>query len=195
MKRSILFLFIFLMGRFVCPAQLSDTAVKKIAVQAKSNTIHSPRKATIRSAIIPGWGQYYNKKYWKIPIVYAALGTCGGLFVYNLNEYNDARNAYRYKIDNDPTNDQLIKDKFRPVDPESIRRYRNDVRQNVDYSLLAILICWGLNVVDATVDGHLKSFEVGENLSLQLMPPRIQPANGFTSIGLTLTWHKQKQSK
>jgi hypothetical protein len=160
-----------------------------------SSISHSPRKATIRSAILPGWGQYYNKKYWKIPLVYGALGTCAGLFYYNLNEYQNARDAYRYKVDDDPSNDLFIKDKFRPVDAESIRRYRNDVRQNVDYSILAFLVCWGLNVVDATVDGHLKSFEVSENLSLSLIPPRINPMNGSSSAGIRINWQTKRSTK
>jgi len=173
--------------------RLTDTISKKTKQNKKSAPVgHSPRTATIRSAILPGWGQYYNKKYWKIPLVYGAIGTCAGLFYYNLNEYQNARDAYRYKVDNDPANDLLIKDKFRPVDPESIRRYRNDVRQNVDYSVLAFLVCWGLNVVDATVDGHLKSFEVSENLSLELMTPAINPINASYSAGIRINWQKKR---
>ncbi|HMO34311.1 MAG TPA: DUF5683 domain-containing protein [Lacibacter sp.] len=154
---------------------------------------HSPRKATIRSAILPGWGQVYNKKYWKVPIVYGALGTCVGFFFYNRTEYIAARDAYRYKVDNDPSNDFLIDPRFRPVDAEAIRRYRNDVRQNVDYSVLAFLVCWGLNVVDATVDGHLKSFEVGENLSMRIHPS-YQPQTRQSSIGLVFTFQGGRSS-
>jgi hypothetical protein len=200
MRKTAIFLFLFISSLCgVASAQTldsmpsTDTLLKKS--KEKKNTspgIHSPRKATMRSAILPGWGQYYNKKYWKIPLVYAAIGTCAGLFYFNLNEYQNARDAYRYKMDSDPTNDLLIKDKFKPVDPESIRRYRNDVRQNVDYSVLAFLVCWGLNVVDATVDGHLKSFEVSENLSIELLPPRINPVNGYSSAGIRLNWQKKK---
>ncbi len=156
--------------------------------------IHSPRKATIRSAILPGWGQAYNKKYWKIPVVYAALGTCAGFFIYNRSEYIAARDAYRYKMDADPSNDGLIDKKFIPVDPEAIRQYRIAVRQNVDYSVLAFLICWGLNVVDATVDGHLKTFEINEKLSLQINPGYI-PQTKQTQIGLVLQFHSSRKNQ
>ncbi len=202
MRNSAFLLFIYftLLG-CIASAQVKDsiiirdslTAVRKAKKKSTSFT-HSPRTATIRSAILPGWGQYYNKKYWKIPLVYGAIGTCAGLFYFNLNEYQNARDAYRYKVDNDPSNDLLIKDKFKPVDPESIRRYRNEVRQNVDYSVLAFLVCWGLNVVDATVDGHLKSFEVSENLSLELIPPRINPVDGYSTAGIRLNWQKKRTS-
>jgi hypothetical protein len=138
----------------------------------KDTTIqpHSPRKAAILSAVLPGLGQAYNKKYWKIPIVYAALGTCAGFFIYNNKEYTEARNAYKNKMDNDPSNDDQMPEKYRPVDPESIRSYRNGVRQYVDYSALFFILFWGLNVVDAAVDAHLSSFELSEDLTMHITP-------------------------
>ncbi len=167
----------------VKPATADTSFAKKDSVKPKP--AHSPRKATIRSAIIPGWGQAYNKKYWKIPIVYGALGTAAGFFIYNRKEYIDARDAYRNMMDNDPTNNNLIKPKFQPVDPEAVRQYRISVRQYVDYSVLAFVILWGLNVVDATVDGHLKAFEVNDNLSLHINPS-YSPQTRQANLGLVL---------
>ena len=155
---------------------------------------HSPRKATIRSAILPGWGQAYNKKYWKIPIVYGALGTAVGFFVYNNREYIDARDAYRNMRDGDPTNDNLIKPRFSQRDPEAVRQYRIGVRQYVDYSVLAFLLLWGLNVVDATVDGHLKAFEVSDNLSMQINPTYV-PQTKQAAVGLVFNFGKKNTAK
>src|SRR6185295_5811604 len=97
---------------------------------------HSPRKAAIRSAIIPGWGQMYNKKYWKVPIVWGALGVTGAIFVNNLHTYKDARFAYtaKYKASLPPPNTDSadyfkMKPEYIPVDPEAIRVYRNQYRQ------------------------------------------------------------------
>jgi hypothetical protein len=154
---------------------------------------HSPRKATIRSAILPGWGQAYNKKYWKIPIVYGALGTAAGFFVYNNREYKSARDAYRNMMDGDPSNDYLIDPKFSQVDPEAVRQYRISVRQYVDFSVLAFLVLWGLNVVDATVDGHLKAFEVSENLSMHINPA-YNPVSKQANIGLVFNFGKNRSS-
>jgi hypothetical protein len=63
------------------------------AIDSVLNT-HSPRKAAIRSALLPGWGQIYNKRYWKLPIVYGALGTTAYVFVYNLRTYKELKFAY-----------------------------------------------------------------------------------------------------
>jgi hypothetical protein len=174
-------------------AQDSTITNAKQAIRKDSIVIkqHSPRKAAAYSAMLPGLGQAYNKKYWKIPIVYAALGTCVGLFIYNRDEYLDARDAYRNKLDNDPTNDNQIREKFRPIDPESIRRYRNSVRQDVDYSVLAFVLLWGLNIVDAAVDGHLHSFDINENLSLHVNP-YLQPATGIGGMQLVLDFSRRK---
>ncbi|MBP6686759.1 MAG: hypothetical protein KA160_02785 [Lacibacter sp.] len=171
-----------------------DTTVKPITDSPKVVKEHSPRKASIRSAIIPGWGQAYNKKYWKIPIVYGALGTAAGFFIFNRKEYIDARDAYRYKVDTIASNDNLIKPKFRPVDAESVRQYRIGVRQYVDYSVLIFLLLWGLNVVDATVDGHLKAFEVSDDLSMQVNPT-VNPVTKQASVGLVFTFGNKHSAK
>lgn len=164
-----------------------------IQIKKDSAKAHSPRKATIRSALIPGWGQAYNKKYWKIPIVYAALGTAAGFFVYNNKEYISSRDAYRNLMDGDDTNNNLIDPKFSQVDPEAVRQYRIAVRQYVDYSVLAFLVLWGLNVVDATVDGHLKAFEVSENLSMHINPA-YNPVTKQANVGLVFNFGKNRSS-
>ena len=175
---------------FCCTAvaQQKDTTTKSKTDSLRKADIvaHVPKKATLRSAILPGWGQAYNKKYWKIPIVYGALGACTGVFFFNKNEYVAARNAYRFLSDTDPQNDAQVEQRFTFIPLESIRTYRNSVRRNVDYSVLAFLLCWGLNVVDATVDAHLMQFEVSSDLSMQVRP-------GFDPIsrsgGLSLSFH------
>lgn len=133
---------------------------------------YNPNIAIRRSALIPGWGQATNKKYWKIPIVYGALGTTTYLFFRNLKQYNEAKDAYILATDGDPGNDFRIKEPYFSVkdQPSRIRSFRNDVRQNLDYSALFFLFFWGLNVADAAVDAHLKTFDVNEDLSFHLKP-------------------------
>ncbi len=138
-----------------------DTAVRKK---------FDPKKATFRSAVIPGWGQAYNKKYWKIPIVYGALGTTAGIFFYNRKNYNLLRQAVVLLSDKDTSNDNQVDAKFSGFPLESIRTARNIYRQNIDYSVLFFLLFWALNVVDATVDAHLKAFDVSPGITMKLQP-------------------------
>jgi hypothetical protein len=164
-----------------CIAQ-KDSVVKK-EVQAKkikqktypfaridTAKPYNPRIATIRSAIAPGWGQITNKKYWKLPIVYGALGTTGYIFFRNIKQYKEANAAFKNASDNNPLNDGEIPEPYYSVrtQPERIKNFRNQVRQNVDYSVLFFVLFWGLNVADAAVDAHLKTFDVSDDLSLHI---------------------------
>jgi hypothetical protein len=165
--------------------------------------VHSPRKAIIRSAIIPGWGQIYNKKYWKLPIVYGALGVSGAVFFSNLKGYRDTRFAFQAKYKAslppfDPANPRpgpyrdtsdlaKIKPELLVHSMESLRFNRDEYRRYVDYSVLIFVLLWGLNVVDAAVDAHLKSFDVSPDLSLQLRPGRSYMA-GTNGVSLVMTF-------
>lgn len=160
----------------------------------KSAKKHDPRIATRRSAIIPGWGQVYNKKYWKVPLVYAGLGITTGIFIYNVKNYRLLREAYIYKTDTIPANDVLIDPKFAKLSEGALLSYRNSFRQNIDYTVLFFILFWGLQVVDATVDAQLKSFDVNDNLSLQLKHGYSPMAN-TTGVSLVLDIHSKKMSR
>ncbi len=150
--------------------------------------VFSPRKAAILSAILPGLGQIYNKKYWKLPIVYGAMGTCAGIFFYNLKNYRDTRFAYQAKYKAGPplldSSDYFkIKPALLPLSLQSLRFYRDQFRRDIDYSALVFMVLWGLNVVDATVDAHLKGFDVSPELTLKIKPGYSPMAN---TSGLSL---------
>jgi len=168
----------------------NDSAARAIAPQDSANIFSmnpnighaskkfSPRQATIRSAILPGLGQAYNHKYWKIPLIYAALGITGGIFFYNLKTYNQFKKAYRQSvIDSGVINDPNIEPDLRIYSQASLLANRNVFRQNIDYSVLFFIIFWGLNVVDATVDAHLKTFDVSDDISLEFKPGHSDMAN------------------
>lgn len=156
-----------------------DSAVLlKAKVDRGSSAKHIPRKAVIRSAILPGWGQAYNKKYWKIPIIYGALGATGYVFFDNITTYREVRYAYRVSVESSTTGDtsqyasvaEYLKPFVRANATGQLRNYRDITRRNIDYSVLVFLLFWGLNVVDATVDAHLKDFDVSPNLSMKVKP-------------------------
>src|SRR5688500_7979114 len=159
-----------------------DSTQKNILSADKVIKKHSPDKAASRTAVLTGWGQAYNKKYWKIPIVYGALGTTAAIFVFNLETYKSLKQAYIYIRDTFPYNDTLIEPRFRNLSPESIRSYRNSFRQNVDYSVLFFFVFWGLNVVDATVDAHLKAFDVSSDITLKIKPRFNQNLAGISLV-------------
>jgi hypothetical protein len=159
------------------------------------NKVFSPKKAALRSAIIPGWGQIYNKKYWKVPIVYGALGVTAAVFLYNLNTYRDLRFAYKARVaastpgENGAPPDSSLYNQLAPIyqvlDPNAIRTYRDEYRQNIDYSVLVFIALWGLNVADAAVDAHLKSFDVSPDLSFKIKFGHSQMA-GTNGVSLVL---------
>jgi hypothetical protein len=172
----------------------ADTSGKSLlALDTAISKKHNPKIATLRSIILPGWGQAYNRKYWKIPIVYGALGTTAGVFFYNLKTYKLLRKAVALRSDTIAANDNQVDPQFINLSTESIRSYRNEFRQNIDYSVLFFLIIWGLNVVDATVDAHLKAFDVSPDLSMKIRPG-LNSANNGPGISLVF-FFKDRHSK
>ncbi|MEX6686648.1 DUF5683 domain-containing protein [Danxiaibacter flavus] len=165
----------------------SIVGVKKDSIVVKKH--HDPHKATRRSAIIPGWGQAYNKEYWKIPIVYAAIGIPTYTFLYNNEWYKKTRDAYSIVVNKeydryDEIDPALInKETGLPIDANALQNYRNEFRRNRDYSIIFFMIAWGLNVVDATVFAHLKEFDISEDLSM-----RVKPAYDFNTKAPGLTF-------
>ena len=166
-----------------------DTVIN--AVKKDSVRKHSPRKAAIRSAILPGLGQIYNRKYWKLPLVYAAVGIPTYLIFYNKQWYDHAR--YALSVASDPPVDSQ---ELASVHPElraltaggqvnALRNYRDEFRKNMDYSILITILAWGLNIIDATVDAHLKDFDVSDEISM-LVKPVIM--TGTRAPGLSLVF-------
>lgn len=207
MAKVYLFIIFALAFPIVTAAQDKDTLIVKdsignITIGANSDTSrikvdtvalrkHSPRKAATLSAIFPGLGQIYNKKYWKLPLVYAAVGIPVALYFDNKTWYDRTRYALAVVSTNNPSPDSLnnVHAKLRAlVDARAERSllgYRNEFRKNMDYSILFTLLFWGLNIVDATVDAHLKSFDVSEDLRVSIKPALL-PGN---VPGLTLAFN------
>jgi hypothetical protein len=160
----------------------ADTLKKKKeprAVDTARIKKHSPHKATLYSMILPGLGQAYNKKYWKIPIVYAGFGVFYYLIDYNNTEYQKWRAAYNHAVsdpdgEEDPVNDY---EEYYGDNPDFLRDRKNDARRYRDLNYILAGVWYMLNVLDATVDAHLFSWEVDENLSLR-MEPHLQSQMG-----------------
>jgi len=131
----------------------------------------TPAKAAFYSAVLPGLGQAYNKKYWKIPIVYGALGTGVYFYLNNTKEYNRYRDAYKSRLAGFETDEfyfdaQGNKLASPRVTTEGLERGQKFYRRNKELSLLVIMGIYALNIIDANVDAHLLQYNVDENLSL-----------------------------
>ena len=152
----------------------------------------SPAKAAFYSAILPGLGQAYNKKYWKIPIVYAAIGTGVYFYISNNKEYNRYRDAYKSRLAGF-TNDEFYFDSegnqlsSPRVTTEGLERGQKFYRRNKELSLLVTIGMYALNIIDANVDAHLLQYNVDENLSLA-PHYKINEIDATGNLGLTLNF-------
>ncbi len=153
----------------------------------------SPAKAAFYSAILPGLGQAYNKKYWKIPIVYGAIGTGIYFYVTNNKEYNRYRDAYKSRLAGF-TNDEFYfsvdgstKLPTPRVTTESLERGQKFFRKNKEIALLVTFGLYALNIVDANVDAHLLQYNVDENLSLA-PHYKFNELDASSNLGLTLNF-------
>jgi hypothetical protein len=150
---------------------------------------HIPSTATKRSALIPGWGQAYNKQYWKIPLVYGVIAIPTAAYIYNNDMYQKTKFAYEAKFKEaagDPSDIAKIDPLLKNLSASSLQSYRNIFRKDRDYSIMWFILTWGINVIDATVSGHLKEFEINNDLSFKIQPtfqPQIKQA------GLALQFH------
>ena len=153
-------------------------------VDSATRKKHDPRKATLYSTFCPGLGQIYNHKYWKLPLVYAAVGIPAYFYFDNKSWYKKCQYALAAILDTPISPAKLAKvdPKLRSFvssgDDNTLRSARNEYRKDQDYSVIFFLLFWGLQIVDATVDAHLMDFDVSTDLTLHL-----QDGSGSTGVG------------
>jgi len=145
----------------------------------KTGTIHSPRKATIYSAVLPGLGQIYNRKYWKVPLVYGGFVTLGYFINFNNGEYVKYRQAYSDIIDTDPNTNSFVKlfTDPRNLDPanigqstERLRVYKDYWRRNRDLLVISTAVFYAVNIIDASVDANFFNFNINDDLTINWVP-------------------------
>jgi len=182
-KIIIIALFLFLVGNTAVFAQTETEAVLVGKDTLKSNDIDplTPAKAAFFSAVLPGLGQAYNKKYWKIPLVYGALGTSIYFYVDNNKKYHQYRDAYKSRLEGYFTDDLAFLDNNRLIAGQKF------YQRNRDLSALVTLAFYALNIIDANVDAALIQFNVDENLSVR---PVLYPNDVTlkTNVGLTFNY-------
>ncbi len=144
----------------------------------------SPTKAGLYSAVLPGLGQFYNRKYWKIPIVWGAVGTGIGIAVWNDNQYKRYRNAFVAELNGLPHEFSGI----RGVDKTVLGNAQDRSKRQRDYAIGITGLIYILNIVDAVVDAHL--YEGRKDPDLALTPAVIHDrfSNFESKGGLALTF-------
>src|SRR5512133_605948 len=151
-------------------------------------SLHSPQKATILSSALPGLGQIYNHRVWKVPILYAGFGTIIYFIDFNNKQYNRFKMAYLYRTDNDPTtiDKEFSRPEYANVTDQTIKGAMDTYRRWRDMNLIGIAGLYILQVVDANVDAYFYHFDITKDLTLKISPNfKPNPVNyGFTT-GLT----------
>ncbi len=141
----------------------------------------SPPKAAMLSATLPGLGQIYNQKYWKVPIIYAGFGTLAYFVDFNNTNYRKWRRAWLARVDGNPG----TIDDFPLHSTDVLERAMNYYRRNLEISYMLAAGLYLLNILDASVDAHLMNFDVGEKLSFGLQPVQIPPTINHRGAGHT----------
>ena len=176
-------LLLILSGNAPLFAQAKTEAVIRPKDTLKSIEIDplTPAKAAFYSAILPGLGQAYNKKYWKIPIVYGAIGTSLYLYADNKKKYHNYRDAYKSRLAGNPNPD------YDYLSDKQLISAQEFYQRNASLSGLFVIAFYVLNIIDANVDAALIQFNVNQSLSLQ---PEITPdaVTLKSNLGLTINY-------
>ena len=134
---------------------------------------HSAKKAGIYSACLPGLGQVYNKKWWKVPIVYAGLGGIGYMAYSNHSDYKLFLTAYKLKTGNLDVGDVPSEYAIQLTEyyqASQLQAYKDAYRRGFELWCIILAAWYGLNIVDAVVDGHLYTYDISDDLSLAVDP-------------------------
>jgi hypothetical protein len=151
------------------------------------DSLHDPHKAVMRSLMIPGWGQLYNHRWWKVPLIYGGLGLLGDVIIYNQKNYTlflkEALLREKGIVNTPQNNPDLAQ-----VQNQDVIDYTNIYRRDRDLGILGFIGAWGVQMIDAYIDAKfIRSYTMDNNLSIKVSPGTIgQPLyalnNSYTFI-------------
>ncbi len=151
---------------FILFASLKINAQTTEQIDSSKVKLHSPKKATIMSAVVPGLGQIYNKKYWKTPVIYGGFAVLGYFIYTNNDKYQTFRKAYNYRIDGDIS----TIDDYSNYTEANLLEIKNYYRRNLEVTYIITGFLYIFNIIDACVDAHLFYFDISDDLSLKIEP-------------------------
>lgn len=172
------------------PISVSDSAVVMKVPRDWNTWTPKPQKALWMALVIPGGGQIYNRKYWKLPLVYGGMMGCIYAMTWNNTMYKDYSQAYLDIMDSDPNTQSY--NKFlhlgNTIDESNMERYKtifkkrkDKYRRWRDLSFFCLIGVYALSVVDAYVDAELSEFDISKDLSMKVRPTIMQNKSTFTS--------------
>lgn len=156
----LLFLFFGLTSIF---AQEKKQIVSKDTLKSETIDPLRPAKAAFYSAIFPGLGQIYNKKYWKLPLVYGAIGTSIYFYIDSQKNYNIYRDEYKSRLAGNTSSSEFLES----LSDSQLISAQKQFQRNRDLSALFIVGFYVLNIIDANIDAALSQFNVSENLAFK----------------------------
>ncbi len=133
----------------------------------KAEKTHSPHKASLYSAILPGMGQIYNRQYWKVPVLYAGIATITYFFIFNTNKYHNYRDEYVARINSDSLS---FDPAYSLYSDNTILQLKSYYQRNLEFTYIIAGVVYLLNIIDASVYAHLFRFDVSDDLSLRVDP-------------------------
>ncbi len=160
--------FCFLLIAFISPQQTRAQQQAGYPADTLLKKPHSPTKAALYSAVLPGLGQAYNRKFWKIPIVYAGFGLITYFIISNTQEYKKYKEAYTYVANGDST--YIDNDYVGTYDEQQLLDGKDYHRRNMELSYILCGLWYALNIIDASVDAHFFDYDISDDLSLRLDP-------------------------
>jgi hypothetical protein len=194
-KNKLFYIFLFFSATSLF-AQKSDTLsvkqesgliIKDTLIKNEDYNPLAPAKAAFYSAVLPGLGQVYNKKYWKIPIIYAGIGASIYFYMQNDQDYDNFRNAYKRRLAGF-TDDEYWGDGTTPIiSSDRLVDAQKTAKRNKDTSIAVAVAFYLLNIIDANVDAHLRQFNINDDLSFEPVF-NINPINAKANYSLSLKY-------
>ena len=195
MKSHAIYILIFLFSYSLIAQDKDTLAIGTGRVMIETDTLTNktpydplaPSRAAFYSAVLPGLGQAFNKKYWKIPIIYAGMATGVYFYIQNDKDYDRFRDAYKRRLAGF-TDDEFYGEGVNPIiSNDRLIDAQKSAQRNKDLSIVVTLVFYLVNIIDANVDAHLKQFNVTDDLSLE---PSIElnPIHIETNYGMSLKY-------
>lgn len=153
-----------------------------------STYLQNTRKASLRSAILPGWGQARNHQWWKVPLVYGGFIGIGLVYEFNNRFYKEflTESQFRKENQNLAQADRFNFPQYRGIPDQQIYSAKDFYRRNRDLSLYSMIGFYGLQILDAYVSAKLATFDVGDDLSFRIKPSIYIPSYASTSYAAPL---------